>query len=390
MRSGFARLFSTAAVAGLLWAAALAAAPTAADAQSGGARDWVNPDVIALREEVARLGREVARLQGGVAPATDGGAGAPVGADAYVRLDALETQLRGLTGRLEQLEFDQRRARTETTQRLADLSLRVQTLEQALGGGVDPNAIGLDPNAVGVDPNAVGLDPNAIGADPNGFDPNALDPNPLDPTGNGAATGGDAYGASSGAVAGAEIGQPGRGAPPRALGTLSGPPPSAGGGVDAGQFGGAAVASAGTASAGTASAGGARRSIDGSADAALIEAINALRSGAFDDAEQQLTGFLRQYPGHPREGEAEHWLGETYYVRQRYPEAAQTFLAAVQQHPAGPKAPDSLLRLGMTLAALNQRSEACLTFNQVAERYPNASPSTRRQAQVQAQRNGCR
>lgn len=332
-------------------------------------RNWVNPDVIALREEVARLGREVARLRGGgVAPS--GEPGKPIGADAYVRLDALEVELRGLVGRLEQVEFAVQRVQNEQAQRLNDLSLRLRALEQAAGvsGGADPN----DPNAVGLDPN----DPNAIGLDPN--DPNAVGGAPAPGGGVAAAGVGGSIGGGGAAVGGATVGAgAGVGAPPRSLGTIPGSGAAAPAGGGSTQFGGRLA---------TPGAGAANPN----ADAALRTAINAVRTGGFAEAETQLKGFLAQNPTHPRAGEAKHWLGETYFVRQRYQEAATTFLSSFREHPNGSKAPDSLLRLGMTLAQLNQRAEACLTFSEVGKKYPNAPLSTRRQAQVEARRNGCR
>lgn len=348
-------------------------------APSTSSRDWVNPDVIALREEVERLSREVERLRGGgVAPS---GGGQPVGADAYVRLDAVEVQLRDLIGRIEQIEFRLQGVQNEQAQRIEDLSLRLGLLEQAIDGGVSS-----DPNAIGIDPNAIGEDPNALGDDPNLVDPNRVDPNGGARTGgagSGATYGGQTFGGATYGGVESATGGSGLGAPPRPLGTLPGGGASGGqsGGQDASQYGGGALAP---------SRGGGSAAADPAADGALSSAIGALRSGSFASAETQLSTFLQRYPTHPRAGEAKYWLGETYFVRQQYQRAAPTFLSAYQEHPDGSKAPDSLLRLGMTLAQLNQREEACLTFSQVGQRYPNASANTRRQALVEARRNGCR
>src|SRR3546814_19535879 len=51
-----------------------------------------------------------------------------------------------------------------------------------------------------------------------------------------------------------------------------------------------------------------------------------------------------------------YWLGETYYVRQRYQDAAVAFLEGYQKYPKSPKAADNLLKLGMALGPVGQKA----------------------------------
>ena len=119
------------------------------------------------------------------------------------------------------------------------------------------------------------------------------------------------------------------------------------------------------------------------------EALRMLNLGEFDEAGVALEALVAQHPQHVVSGSAQYWLGDMHLRLGRYNEAAKAFLDSFKGWPEGPKAPDSLLKLGMTLAGLGQREEACLTFTEFPGRYPNASPTLLRRAQIEAERTQC-
>ncbi len=102
-------------------------------------------------------------------------------------------------------------------------------------------------------------------------------------------------------------------------------------------------------------------------------ALNLLRQTNYDQAEIALTEFIAIRGKHPLTGNARYWLGETYYVRADYEQAAQTFFQGYQVSPSNVKAPDMLLKLGMSLAQLKKKTEACATFNKLSQDFPRAS-----------------
>lgn len=123
----------------------------------------------------------------------------------------------------------------------------------------------------------------------------------------------------------------------------------------------------------------------------VYDAANALlRRGQYAEAEAGFRDFLARFGDHELAGNAQYWLGETYYVRKDYPRAAQAFLTGYQDYGAGSKAPDSLLKLGMTLAALDQKDDACAAFEELGRLYPNAEERIRRLAGQERTRLGCR
>ncbi|SMH58973.1 tol-pal system protein YbgF [Azospirillum agricola] len=118
-------------------------------------------------------------------------------------------------------------------------------------------------------------------------------------------------------------------------------------------------------------------------------AFELLRQSDYDKAEKALQEFIVKNKSHAYAGNAQYWLGESYYVRNRFPDAAQAFAETLQKYPKNPKAPDALLKLGMTLQQLNKKSDACTAFNQLMTKFPEASASVKRRADTERKRINC-
>ena len=118
-------------------------------------------------------------------------------------------------------------------------------------------------------------------------------------------------------------------------------------------------------------------------------AFGLLSQANYGEAELALRGFVDQNPQDPLAGNAKYWLGETYYVRQDYQQAAVTFAEAYQEYPDSGKAPDNLLKLGMSLSALGSQNDACGTFVELLKRYPKAAATILQRAKQERQRLSC-
>src|SRR5262249_27511907 len=94
-------------------------------------------------------------------------------------------------------------------------------------------------------------------------------------------------------------------------------------------------------------------------------AFDLLRQTKYDEAEKALHTFVDEYPENPLAGNASYWLGETYFVRQDYNNAALTFAQGFQKYPKSGKAPDTLLKLGISLAALGETADACKALREL-------------------------
>lgn len=118
-------------------------------------------------------------------------------------------------------------------------------------------------------------------------------------------------------------------------------------------------------------------------------AFGLLRQANYDRAEQALQEFVRLHPKESLASNARYWLGETYYVRAAYVQAAEVFLEGYQADPKGPKAPDSLLKLGMSLAGLEKKREACAAFEKLTKDFPDVAAGVKNTVKREKQKNGC-
>jgi len=118
-------------------------------------------------------------------------------------------------------------------------------------------------------------------------------------------------------------------------------------------------------------------------------ALTHLKKGEHDQAEASLKQFIADHGDTELASNAQYWLGESYYVREMYRDAAASFLEGVRKFPDGKKAPDSMLKLGMSLAALGQVKEACTTFTEIPRRYPSASQTIIQRSRNERAKAGC-
>jgi tol-pal system protein YbgF len=120
------------------------------------------------------------------------------------------------------------------------------------------------------------------------------------------------------------------------------------------------------------------------------EAVGLLKQGQYDAAEKEFSDFLAKNPKTPLAASALYNLGETYYLRSRHREAAEQFLKISTSYPASPRAPDAMLRLGQSLNAIGgAKEQACAAFGEVGRKYPNASANVRAAADREAKKNQC-
>jgi len=118
-------------------------------------------------------------------------------------------------------------------------------------------------------------------------------------------------------------------------------------------------------------------------------AYGLLQQFRIPEAEQAFAEFVLVNPGHALTGNAQYWLGETYYARSMFQEAALTFFQGYQEDSTGEKAADNLLKLGMSLARMEQTTEACATFGELANQFPDATQTVMDQAAGERTRLSC-
>jgi tol-pal system protein YbgF len=316
----------------------------------------------AVQDRLDRLERDLSMLQrqvyrGGAPQVVSTGPGAAV--DTELRMDRLEEQMRELTGRVEDATNAVEQLRRRVEQINSDVDVRLSQ-DQVQQRGTVPGFRA--PAAV----------PDSSPA------PIAMR---MPPMGNSAA--GYSAGANS-----ARSTQQGQLMPP---GTLVPPPPDLPPGGDSlappssqvrQQF-----ANAGPA--GTLRAPSASSLPSGSTSEQYSAAYGLLKQADYPAAEEAFKEFIAQHPNDPLSGSAQYWLGETYYVRGRYAEAATAFAEGYKNYPKGTKASDDLLKLAMSLARANQKQNACVAFAELDRDFPHAGSAIKERASAEKKRLGC-
>lgn len=128
---------------------------------------------------------------------------------------------------------------------------------------------------------------------------------------------------------------------------------------------------------------------DGSTQEQYNYARQFLLKRDFANAEQALAAFVETNPEDQLAGNAQYWLGETFYVRNDFQAAAQAFAEGFQRYPDSSKAPDNLLKLGMSLSQLDLRDDACITLQKLRVEYPEAPTSIMQRADREIGRLQC-
>ena len=304
----------------------------------------------AVQDRLDRLERDLSMLQrqvyrSGSAQIITAGSGAAV--DAELRMDRLEGQMRELTGRVEEEVNAVEQLRRRVEQINSDMDVR---FSQDQG---QPRALTSSSRA------AAGI------SDSSPAGPIPLRTPPL--------------GARS-----ARPTQQGELMPP---GTLVPPPPDPPSGTDPLSPPRGQLATAATS--GALRPPSANPLPSGSTTEQYSAAYGLLRQADYPAAEEALKAFIAHHPTDSLAASAQYWLGETYYVRGRYAEAATAFAEGYKNYPKGSKAPDDLLKLAMSLARANQKQNACIAFAQLDRDFPHAGSAVKDRAAGEKKRLGC-
>ena len=313
------------------------------------------------QERLDRLERDLNMLQrqvyrGVPPPAAGGDHGAAVNAE--VRMDRLESEMRDLTGRVEEVANKVEQVRQRVEQISGDVETGVSQPGAGTGSAAAASPAPEPPSSAAPDQSSRRFAPQAATGDEDVASPAPaardaavlMPPGTVVPPPSGPADGPTPIFGT--------LTPPGTPRPAAAMTGAAQPPP---GGVLP----------------------------SGSATEQYNRAFGLLKKADYPAAETALKAFVAQYPRDPMAGNAQYWLGETYYTRGRYMEAASAFAEGYKRYPKSAKAPDGLLRLGMALARANQKQNACLALTQLDHDFPHPGAAIKEHAVAEKKRLGC-
>ncbi len=117
--------------------------------------------------------------------------------------------------------------------------------------------------------------------------------------------------------------------------------------------------------------------------------MGLLTQANYPAAEQAMRSFVDRYPKDPLAGNAQYWLGETFYVRKDWANAATAFAQGYEKYPKGQKAADDLLKLGMSLANLDQKADACRAYARLERDFPSPPQTIKERVGEEKKRARC-
>ena len=109
---------------------------------------------------------------------------------------------------------------------------------------------------------------------------------------------------------------------------------------------------------------------------AYAAALDKLKSRDYAGAEKAFVDMIAKYPDSPIADNAMYWLGETYYVEKRYPDALGAFQRVIKEHPDSRKVPDALLKAGYSVYEEKRYKESRDFLNRLLKNYPDSNAAT--------------
>jgi tol-pal system protein YbgF len=120
--------------------------------------------------------------------------------------------------------------------------------------------------------------------------------------------------------------------------------------------------------------------------AAYDAAFQSLKELRYADAAQAFQDFVDTYPQSDLAGNAQYWLGESYYVTRNYEIALEAFETLLQDYPSSTKRGDGLLKIGFTHYELDQFDRARAALEQVQQEFPDSTLSRLAESRLRSMR----
>jgi tol-pal system protein YbgF len=287
-------------------------------------------------------------------------------ADAEMRIQQLEEQLRQLNGRVEDMSYQLLQMQEQLRKTQEDNEFRFQQLE----GGKTKKKSSLEttPGSTTQDTASGDQTPGAT----------------LDSTDNSAATDGTATDDSNSASTDDTTGKP-----PVTLGQLN---VDSNGNVIAAEPGADnAVDETNLPPPGSKDTSTDTASADATAPSGdeYDQAYQHVLAGDYAAAETGFAAFITNNQGSKKLADANFWLGESQYSQGKFSDSAKTFLNAYKTYGKSAKAPEMLLKLAMSLAKLDSKDTACATLREVPKAYPKASRAVINKVASEQKRLAC-
>ena len=125
------------------------------------------------------------------------------------------------------------------------------------------------------------------------------------------------------------------------------------------------------------------------ADSLFSYGKDSLQNLNYSDAENAFRGFVEKYPKDVNTPSAYYWLGESLFVREKYPEAVLAYGEIIKNHKTHEKATACLLKIGISFSNLDKKKESCDALKNILKQYPDSKRDILKKTNFLIQENNC-
>jgi tol-pal system protein YbgF len=114
------------------------------------------------------------------------------------------------------------------------------------------------------------------------------------------------------------------------------------------------------------------------------EALHRMCREDFKGAIAKFREFQKKFPKSDLAGNAQHWVGESYYAMKEYERAILEFHEVLKMHPGSSRVPAALLKQGLSFYELGHREDAKLVLEKLIQEYPSAEEAEKARTKLRA------
>lgn len=104
-------------------------------------------------------------------------------------------------------------------------------------------------------------------------------------------------------------------------------------------------------------------------------AIELNRQKKYTEAREKFQEFITKYPKDELTGNAQYWIGETYYSINDMTAALGAFETVVEKYPNSKKVPDAMLKIAYVYDKIGDKEKAVADLQNLIKLYPESKPA---------------
>ena len=114
------------------------------------------------------------------------------------------------------------------------------------------------------------------------------------------------------------------------------------------------------------------------------DAYETFQKGNYEGARKKFEAFLKQYPNTELSGNAQFWIGETYYQKKDFERAILEFEKTITKYPEGGKISAALFKQALAFLELGDKTNARNLLRRVIEKFPHSEQAEMAKKKLEA------